>query len=115
MIYDRFKAAIRGGVLETKAGILADEQFIAAILTDARGRGYTSGEERVKPSSILSTEITLPNTSKRCSRRSAPFWCATTRKGTGSSMIGKFADCTLLSNLSDDRFSLDALIRRNRG
>jgi myo-inositol catabolism protein IolC len=42
VIYDGFKAAIRGGVPETKAGILADEQFSAAILADARERGYTT-------------------------------------------------------------------------
>ena len=39
VIYDGFTAAVVGGVPKEKAGILVDEQFGAAILTDARGSG----------------------------------------------------------------------------
>lgn len=42
VIYDGFKTAIRLGVPEQKAGILTDEQFGAAILLDARSRGYAT-------------------------------------------------------------------------
>lgn len=42
VIYDAFKAAIQAGVSERKAGILVDEQFGAAILRDAAGRGYAT-------------------------------------------------------------------------
>jgi 5-dehydro-2-deoxygluconokinase len=42
VIYDGFKTAIRLGMPEEKAGILTDEQFGAAILLDARSRGYTT-------------------------------------------------------------------------
>ncbi len=52
VIYDGFKAAVAAGVPKEKAGILVDEQFGAAILHDAAGRGYVtacpaekSGEE----------------------------------------------------------------------
>jgi myo-inositol catabolism protein IolC len=41
VVYEGFKAAIRGGVPKQKAGILVDEQFGAAILHDARANGYT--------------------------------------------------------------------------
>ena len=40
VIYDGFKAAIAAGVPVEKAGVLVDEQFGHAILTDARDRGY---------------------------------------------------------------------------
>jgi 5-dehydro-2-deoxygluconokinase len=40
VIYDGFKAALAGGVPKTKAGILVDEQFGAAILRDAAAHGY---------------------------------------------------------------------------
>src|SRR5262249_18872317 len=40
VIYDGFEAAIEGGVPRSKAGILVDEQFGAAILRSARSRGY---------------------------------------------------------------------------
>jgi myo-inositol catabolism protein IolC len=40
IIYDGFRAAIRAGAPEHKGGILVDEQFGAAILHDARERGY---------------------------------------------------------------------------
>jgi len=42
VIYDGFKVALQSGVPEQKAGILVDEQFGAAILQNARGRGYTT-------------------------------------------------------------------------
>jgi 5-dehydro-2-deoxygluconokinase len=42
VIYDGFKAAIKSGVPESKAGILVDEQFGAAILRDAREHGYVT-------------------------------------------------------------------------
>lgn len=41
-IYDAFKAAIAAGVPREKAGILADEQFGAAILRDAATQGFTT-------------------------------------------------------------------------
>jgi 5-dehydro-2-deoxygluconokinase len=40
VIYEGFKAALAAGVRKDKAGILVDEQFGAAILTDAREHGY---------------------------------------------------------------------------
>jgi 5-dehydro-2-deoxygluconokinase len=40
VIYDGFKAAIAAGVPKSKAGILVDEQFGAAILRDASKQGY---------------------------------------------------------------------------
>jgi myo-inositol catabolism protein IolC len=42
IIYDGFRAALEAGVPRQKAGILVDEQFGAAILRDAVGRGYTT-------------------------------------------------------------------------
>ena len=42
VIYDGFRAALKSGVPEQKAGILVDEQFGAAILHDARANGYTT-------------------------------------------------------------------------
>ncbi|HEX4751017.1 MAG TPA: DUF2090 domain-containing protein [Bryobacteraceae bacterium] len=42
VVYDGFKAALKGGIPAEKAGILVDEQFGAAILQDARANGYTS-------------------------------------------------------------------------
>jgi myo-inositol catabolism protein IolC len=42
VIYDGFKAALAGGVPQERAGILVDEQFGAAILRDAKARGYTT-------------------------------------------------------------------------
>jgi myo-inositol catabolism protein IolC/protein-S-isoprenylcysteine O-methyltransferase Ste14 len=40
VIFDGFIAAVSGGVPKERAGILVDEQFGAAILHDARRRGY---------------------------------------------------------------------------
>jgi 5-dehydro-2-deoxygluconokinase len=40
VIYDGFQKAIADGVPAEKAGILVDEQFGAAILRDARAKGY---------------------------------------------------------------------------
>ena len=40
VIYDGFQSAVAGGVAREKAGILVDEQFGAAILHDAAGKGY---------------------------------------------------------------------------
>jgi myo-inositol catabolism protein IolC len=40
VIYDGFKSAIAAGVPKSKAGILVDEQFGAAILRDASKQGY---------------------------------------------------------------------------
>jgi 5-dehydro-2-deoxygluconokinase len=40
VIYDGFKAALAGGVPETKSGILVDEQFGAEVLRDATQHGY---------------------------------------------------------------------------
>src|SRR5438093_348814 len=40
VIYDAFQAAVAGGVPKSKAGILVDEQFGAAILHDAAKHGY---------------------------------------------------------------------------
>ena len=42
VIYDAFRAAVRGRVPERKAGILVDEQFGAAVLRDARAQGYAT-------------------------------------------------------------------------
>ena len=42
VIYDGFIAAIANGVAKEKAGILVDEQFGAAILHDAKARGFTT-------------------------------------------------------------------------
>ena len=42
VIYDGFKAAVRDGVPEQKAGILTDEQFGSAILRDAVAHHYTT-------------------------------------------------------------------------
>ena len=42
VIYDGFKAALRAGVPRQKAGILVDEQFGSAILSDAKDCGYTT-------------------------------------------------------------------------
>jgi len=42
VIYDGFKAAVRDGVPERKAGILTDEQFGSAILRDAAAHHYTT-------------------------------------------------------------------------
>jgi myo-inositol catabolism protein IolC len=42
VIYDGFKAAVADGVPKEKAGILVDEQFGAAILRDAKARGFTT-------------------------------------------------------------------------
>jgi myo-inositol catabolism protein IolC len=42
VIYDGFLAAVAGGMAKEHAGILVDEQFGAAILRDAAGRGYTT-------------------------------------------------------------------------
>jgi myo-inositol catabolism protein IolC len=42
IIYDGFRAAVKAGAPEKKGGILVDEQFGAAILHDARERGYTT-------------------------------------------------------------------------
>ena len=41
VIYDGFLAAVRDGVSKEHAGILVDEQFGAAILSDAAEHGYT--------------------------------------------------------------------------
>lgn len=40
VIYDGFQAAVEAGVPKEHAGILVDEQFGAAILSDAAHRGY---------------------------------------------------------------------------
>ena len=42
VIYDGFKAALRAEVLNSRAGILVDEQFGAAILRDAWQHSYTT-------------------------------------------------------------------------
>ena len=42
MIYDGFKAAVDEGMERNRAGILVDEEFGAAILRDARARGYVT-------------------------------------------------------------------------
>ncbi len=42
VVYDGFKAAVKGGVPKEKAGILVDEQFGAAILADAAKHGYST-------------------------------------------------------------------------
>jgi myo-inositol catabolism protein IolC len=42
VVYDGFKAALKGGVAESKAGILVDEQFGEAILRDATKHGYNT-------------------------------------------------------------------------
>src|SRR6266850_6287551 len=41
VIYDGFKAAVKDGVPEQKAGILVDEQFGSAILRNAAAHRYT--------------------------------------------------------------------------
>lgn len=42
IIYDGFRSALAAGVPAAKAGILVDEQFGAAILRDAAGRGIAT-------------------------------------------------------------------------
>src|SRR5262249_37787033 len=42
VIYEGLKVAIAGGVPKEKAGILVDEQFGAAVLTDAAKNGYAT-------------------------------------------------------------------------
>jgi myo-inositol catabolism protein IolC len=42
IIYDGFRAAIAGGAPKNKGGILVDEQFGAAILRDAKAKGFTT-------------------------------------------------------------------------
>ncbi len=42
VIYDGFKAALADGVPKSKAGVLVDEQFGAAILRDAAKQGYST-------------------------------------------------------------------------
>ncbi len=42
VIYDGFRAAIRSGLPDQKAGVLVDEQFGSAILIDARTHGHTT-------------------------------------------------------------------------
>ena len=42
VIYDGFRAALKAGVPEEKAGILVDQQFGTAILQNARANGYTT-------------------------------------------------------------------------
>ena len=42
VIYDAFKAALRGEVPDYRAGILVDEQFGAAILQDARTHAFAT-------------------------------------------------------------------------
>jgi myo-inositol catabolism protein IolC len=41
VIYEGFQSAVAAGVSKSKAGILVDEQFGAAILKDAAARGFT--------------------------------------------------------------------------
>jgi 5-dehydro-2-deoxygluconokinase len=40
VIYDGFKAAVAAGVPKDRAGVLADEQFAAAVLRDAARQGF---------------------------------------------------------------------------
>jgi hypothetical protein len=42
VIYDAFQTAVAGGVPRARAGILVDEEFGAAILRDARERGFVT-------------------------------------------------------------------------
>ncbi|MGO8969408.1 MAG: 2-deoxy-5-keto-D-gluconate 6-phosphate aldolase domain-containing protein [Myxococcaceae bacterium] len=42
VIYDGFQSAVLQGLSKTKAGLLVDEQFGAAILQDAYAKGYTT-------------------------------------------------------------------------
>jgi myo-inositol catabolism protein IolC len=42
IIYDGFQSALAAGVPKGKAGILVDEQFGAAILRDAKAKGFTT-------------------------------------------------------------------------
>ncbi len=42
VIYEGFQAAVADGVFKEKAGILVDEQFGAAILSDASANGFTT-------------------------------------------------------------------------
>ena len=42
VIYDGFRAALKMGVPQEKAGILTDQQFGSAILESARNEGYTT-------------------------------------------------------------------------
>ena len=42
VVYDGFVAAVAAGVPKEKGGILVDEQFGAAILRDAAGRGFST-------------------------------------------------------------------------
>jgi myo-inositol catabolism protein IolC len=42
IIYDGFRAAIAGGAPKNKGGILVDEQFGAAVLRDAKAKGFTT-------------------------------------------------------------------------
>jgi 5-dehydro-2-deoxygluconokinase len=42
VVYEGFKSAVAGGVPKERAGILVDEQFGEAILSDARKQGFMS-------------------------------------------------------------------------
>ena len=42
LIYEGFLQAAGGGLAKEKAGVLVDEEFGAAILRDARQRGYVT-------------------------------------------------------------------------
>ena len=42
IVYDGFLAAVGGGIPQSRAGILVDEQFGADILRDARERGFVT-------------------------------------------------------------------------
>ena len=55
VIYDGFKAALRDGVPEQKAGILVDEQFGAAILR--RRQGARLSPPRARPKKAARTEF----------------------------------------------------------
>ncbi len=59
VIYDGFKAAVAAGVPKQKAGILADQQFGAAILRDAAANGYSTScpAEKSGPQEAAVAEI----------------------------------------------------------
>ena len=42
VVYDGFKAALAAGVPQERAGVLVDEQFGAAVLREAKARGYVT-------------------------------------------------------------------------
>ena len=95
VIYDGFRNALDTGVPAHKAGILVDEQFGSAILDSSRGgsiRPRVRPKRAARKNSISNTATISQNTSRPSSRRSARFWCVTTRMPILLSTRGRRCD-----------------------